>query len=160
MVLYLPAQKPSKTDVNWPSFRGYNAIGIAEGYSTPISWDIEKSENIKWKTSVPGLGHSSPIVWGDRIYVTTAISGLENPELKVGLYGSIAPVEDETVHVWKVYCLDKNTGKILWEKESYKGVPKVKRHPKSTHANSTPVTDGKYLVTFFGSELCSIEAQI
>jgi outer membrane protein assembly factor BamB len=141
-----------KKGVNWPSFRGQNAKGIAEDVSTPVSWDVENSKNIKWKTPIPGLGHSSPIVWNNRVFVTTAISGKKDPELKVGLYGSIQPVEDETVHQWKLYCLDKNSGKILWERLSHEGVPKVKRHPKSTHANSTPATDGKHVIAFFGSE--------
>ena len=141
-----------KKGVNWPSFRGQYARGIAGNFSTPVSWSIDNSKNIKWKTPIPGLGHSSPIIWGNRIFVTTAISGKEDPELKVGLYGNIKPVDDETVHQWKVYCLDKNSGKILWEKLAYKGIPKVKRHPKSTHANSTPATDGKHVVAFFGSE--------
>jgi outer membrane protein assembly factor BamB len=141
----------TKDGVNWPSFRGPNASGIAENYSTPVSWDMDTSKNIKWKTKIPGLAHSCPVVWGDRIYVTTA-SGEADAELKVGLYGNIEPVDDDSVHQWKVYCLDKNTGKILWEKTAHKGVPKVKRHPKATHANSTPVTDGKYVVAFFGSE--------
>jgi outer membrane protein assembly factor BamB len=141
----------TKDGVNWPSFRGPNASGIAENYSTPVSWDMDTSKNIKWKTKIPGLAHSCPVVWGDRIYVTTA-SGEADAELKVGLYGNIEPVDDDSVHQWKVYCLDKNTGKILWEKTAHKGVPKVKRHPKATHANSTPATDGKYVVAFFGSE--------
>ncbi len=138
--------------VNWPGFRGHNADGIAENYSTPVFWNLDSSKNIKWKIEIPGLGHSSPIVWGDKLFITTAISGMENPELKVGLYGSIEPVEDETVHQWKVFCLDKNSGKIFWEQTSFTGIPKVKRHPKATHANSTPVTDGKYVVAFYGSE--------
>ena len=139
-----------KKGVNWPSFRGQYARGIAGSFSTPVSWSIDNSKNIKWKIPIPGLGHSSPIIWGNRIFVTTAISGKEDPELKVGLYGNIKPVDDETVHQWKVYCLDKNSGKILWEKLAHKGIPKVKRHPKSTHANSTPATDGKHVVAFFG----------
>jgi outer membrane protein assembly factor BamB len=137
--------------VNWPSFRGPNANGIAESYSTPISWDVDTAKNIKWKIPVPGLAHSCPIIWGDRMYITTA-TGETDAELKVGLYGSIEPVDDDSIHEWKVYCLDKNTGKILWEKTAHKGVPKVKRHPKATHANSSPATDGKYVVAFFGSE--------
>ena len=142
----------NKTDgIKWPSFRGPNASGIAENYATPVSWDVDTSKNIKWKTTIPGLAHSSPIVWGDRMYVTTA-SGEADAELKVGLYGSIEPVDDESVHEWKVYCLDKKSGKILWEQTAHKGVPKVKRHPKATHANTTPATDGKYVVAFFGSE--------
>ena len=143
---------PGGEDINWPTFRGKDAAGIAEGFGTPISWNIEDGTNLAWKTDIPGLGHSSPIVWEDRVYLTTAVSGLENPELKVGLYGSIQPVEDETEHEFRVICLDKKTGKILWDKLAHKGVPKVKRHPKATHANSTPATDGKHLVAFFGSE--------
>ncbi|MCK5057479.1 MAG: PQQ-binding-like beta-propeller repeat protein [Candidatus Aminicenantes bacterium] len=142
----------NKGDTNWPGFRGHMAKGIAEGFSTPVSWDIEKSKNIKWKIAIPGLGHSSPVIYGNRIFITTAISGKKNPEMKVGLYGNINPVDDDTVHEWKVFCIDKNSGKILWEKTAHKGVPEVKRHPKGTHSNSTPATDGKYVVAFFGSE--------
>ncbi len=138
--------------INWPSFRGPSAAGIAEGYPTPLSWDIETSKNIKWKIPLPGLAHSSPVIWGNRIFVTTAVSEEKDPELKVGLYGDIKPVEDTSVQEWKVLCLDKNTGKVLWEKTSHKGVPKVKRHPKGTHANSSPATDGKRVLAFFGSE--------
>ena len=138
--------------VNWPAFRGLKAAGTADGYDTPAFWDVEKNTNILWKAAIPGLGHSSPIVWENRIYLTTAISGLEDPELKVGLYGSIQPVEDDTVHKFNVYCLDKQTGKVLWERTAHEGIPEVKRHPKATHANSTPATDGEHLVAFFGSE--------
>jgi len=137
---------------DWPQFRGPHASGISEGYSIPAEWNAKTSQNIKWKAAIPGLGFSSPIVWEDRIFVTTAVSGKENPELKVGLYGSIDPVDDQSVHQWKVFCLNKNTGKILWEQTAHTGVPKVKRHPKSTHANCTPAADGKYLAVFFGSE--------
>ncbi len=151
MFTSLPGQN-NKTGVNWPSFRGEDAKGFSDGFASPISWDVESSKNVKWKTPIPGLGHSSPIVWGNFIYITTAISGVEDPELKVGLYGSINPVEDETEHLFKVYCLDKNSGKIIWEHTSHKGIPKVKRHPKATHANSTPATDGEHVVAFFGSE--------
>ncbi len=141
-----------KAGIDWPSFRGASAAGIAEGFPTPVSWDVESSRNIKWKTPIPGLAHSSPVIWGSRIFVTTATSEQKDPELKVGLYGNIEPVDDSSVHEWKVYCLDKNSGKVLWERTAHKGVPKVKRHPKSTHANSTPATDGRHIVAFFGSE--------
>lgn len=151
-ILLNSQETKTKQGVNWPGFRGNNADGIAEGFSTPVSWDAESAKNIKWKTPIPGLAHSSPVVWEDRIFVTTAVSSKKNPELKVGLYGSGDPVEDNTVHEWKIFCLDKNTGKILWEKLSHKGVPKQKRHPKATQVNSTPATNGKYVVAFFSSE--------
>lgn len=139
-------------DTSWPSFRGRNAGGVAEGYTTPLSWDVEKSKNVAWKTPIPGLGHGSPIVWADRVFVTTAISGKSKDELKVGLYGDIAPVNDDSRHAWKLYCLDKRTGKIIWEKTAHEGVPRIKRHTKATHANSTLATNGKQVVAFFGSE--------
>jgi outer membrane protein assembly factor BamB len=151
MFLYSLENEGEKS-ANWPSFRGANAAGVAEGYAAPASWDLEKKANILWKTSIPGLGHSSPIVWGERIYVTTAVSDRKDPELKVGLYGNIQPVDENTVHRFKVYCLDKSSGKILWERTAHEGIPEVKRHPKSTHANPTPATDGRHLVVFFGSE--------
>ncbi len=142
----------ANNEANWPSFRGINARGFSDGRPTPVTWNVENGDNIEWKTPVPGLAHSSPIIWENRIFITTAISEKKNPELKTGLYGSINPVEDDAVYQWKVYCLDKKTGKILWEKTAHEGVPKVKRHPMATHANSTAATDGFYVVAFFGSE--------
>ena len=142
--LSLAARESARPSVNWPSFRGPSASGIAEGYPTPTTWDVEKGKNIRWKTPIPGLGHSSPIVWGNRIFVTSAISGQEKPELKVGLYVDVTPVTDDTTHQWKVYCLDKNTGRVIWERTAHAGVPKIRRHPKSTHANPTMATDGRH----------------
>ena len=137
---------------NWPSFRGERASGIADGQNPPAAWDAEKSINILWKTPIPGLAHSSPVVWGNRVFVTTAISSDPNTYFRHGLYGDVDSAKDTSKHTWKVYALDKRTGKILWEKISHEGVPKVKRHIKSSHASSTPATDGKYVVAFFGSE--------
>ncbi|MAG58054.1 MAG: pyrrolo-quinoline quinone [Planctomycetes bacterium] len=142
-----------KKQVNWPSFRGKNAEGNGDGSKTPVKWNVETGENVRWKTRVPGLSHSSPVIWGDRIYLTSAVKeGDDDPKLKVGRYGSIASVDDDTPHEMQVLCVDKKTGKILWTKTAWKGVPKIKRHPKGTHAASTPATDGKYVVAFFGSE--------
>ncbi len=142
----------SPANANWPSFRGAGATGVADGYPLPSDWDGPTSRNILWTTPIPGLGHSSPIIWGNRLFVSAAISGVEKPELKVGLYGDIGSVQDNTSHKWIVYALDTRTGKVAWEKTVVTGVPKVKRHPKSTHANSTLATDGQHLVAFFGSE--------
>ena len=125
---------------------------MAEGHATPTTWSVEKSENIKWKTPIPGLGHSSPVIWGNRIYLTTAIDEKKESSLKVGLYGAIEPVNDDSAQAWKVLCIDKKSGRILWERSPNSGIAKTKRHPKSTHANPTPATDGKYVVAFFGSE--------
>ena len=146
------SQNNEEFEQYWPSFRGPNASGIMDDAQLPNNWNVEKNENIKWKASVPGLGHSSPVIWDDFLFVTTAISGNETEYLKVGLYGNIDPVEDSTVHRFKVYCLNKNTGEIVWEQLAYEGVPRTKRHTKASQANPTPATDGKHLVAFFGSE--------
>jgi len=140
------------SDGNWPQFRGHQASGVAEGYGLPVRWDVNTGENIKWRTSVPGLGLSSPVIWGDKLFLTTAVSEDDKGDLRLGLYGDIAPVEDESEHIWKVLCYDKNTGDLLWEREVHRGIPKVKRHTKSSHANSTLATDGEKLIAFFGSE--------
>jgi outer membrane protein assembly factor BamB len=137
---------------NWPSFRGPNASGVADGKPVPATWNAEKNVNIAWKTAIPGLAHSSPVVWGEMVFITSAISSDPKPELRVGLYGDVDSAKDVSKHTWKVYALNKQTGKILWERIAYEGVPKTKRHTKATFANSTPATDGKYVVVFFGSE--------
>ena len=103
------------------------------------------------RLKIPGLAHSSPVVWGDKVFVSTAVTSGAKDETKYGLYGDVAPVKDDPKHTWKVYAIDKNNGTILWERVAFDGMPKVKRHPKSTHADSTPVTDGKYLIVNFGS---------
>jgi outer membrane protein assembly factor BamB len=140
------------TPAGWPSFRGWFASGIAEGFRTPVQWNMGSGQNVEWKTLIPGMGHSSPVVFGDWIFITTAISENGNQTLKPGLYGDIEPVEEKSVYSWVVYCLDRKTGRIIWERTAHTGVPKIKRHPKSTHANPTPATDGKHIAAFFGSE--------
>jgi outer membrane protein assembly factor BamB len=117
-------------------------------------WDAEKGINIKWKTPISGFAHSSPVVWGDRIFVTTAIPK-DSPFFRLGggdEGGASAYTKDNFPHSWRVYALDKVTGKILWERVSFEGIPKTARHVMASQANSTPVTDGQHLVVFFGSE--------
>jgi outer membrane protein assembly factor BamB len=138
--------------INWPQFRGPGSSGVAKGIETPTVWNIPESRNLKWKTLIPGLGHSCPIVWGDRLFLTTAISNKQRDSLKIGIYHEIASVENDGVHTWVLYCIDKATGKVIWDRVCHKGVPKDKRHTKSSHANCTPATDGKRVVSFFGSE--------
>jgi outer membrane protein assembly factor BamB len=136
---------------NWPSFRGAAGSGNGDGQRAVTEWDVATGKNIKWKTPIPGIANSSPIVWGNRIFVTTAISNGGDKSFRTGLYGDVKPVEDLSEHEWKVYALDKATGKIVWERTAFSGTPKVKRHPKATQANSTPVTDGRRVVAAFGS---------
>jgi len=136
---------------NWPSFRGPNASGVAEGTNPPVTWDLEKSQNVLWKTNIPGLSHSSPIVWGDNIFVITAISSEAKPTFEAKDRG-IGLANDNVSHTWMIFALDKRNGRVLWTEKAYEGVPRAKRHVKATQANSTPVTDGRYVVALFGSE--------
>ena len=153
LLLFIPAtaQKQSVKD-HWPSFRGQHAAGVADGQNLPEAWDGEKGTAIKWKVRIPGLAHSSPVVWGDKVFVTSAISSKDKATFKPGLYGAGDASDDKSVHQWKVFCLDKKTGKIIWDKVAYEGAPLEKRHVKSTYASSSPATDGRYVVAFFGSQ--------
>src|SRR5207237_2637059 len=137
---------------DWPQFRGPSASGVGDGDKPPVRWDAAKGTNVIWKTPISGLAVSSPVIWGDRIFVTTAVSSDAKQSLRVGLFGDTDPVNDRSAHTWKVLALDKKTGKILWEQTAHQGVPKTKRHPKSSQASSTPATDGKVVVAYFGSE--------
>ena len=136
---------------NWPSFRGDAGAGNGDGQRAVTEWDVTSGKNIKWKTPIPGMANSSPITWGNRIFVTTAVSKAGDKSFRTGLYGDVKPVEDLSEHEWKVYAIDKATGKVVWERTAFSGVPKVKRHTKATQANSTPATDGRRIVAAFGS---------
>jgi outer membrane protein assembly factor BamB len=151
-LLCLTLAGPAGAQTNWPSFRGPDAAGLASGAATATTWNAKKSENIRWTTPIPGLGHASPIIWGDRLFITTAINQSKTALLKVGLYGEPESAEDNDVQQWKVFCLNKTTGEILWQTTAHEGRPKVRRHPKATHANCTMATDGTNVVAFFGSE--------
>jgi outer membrane protein assembly factor BamB len=137
---------------SWPSFRGPGASGVADGQQLPERWDAAAGENIRWKVAVPGLAHSSPVVWGDRVYVTTAISSRADATFKPGLYGEGTASADRSVHRWVVRAIDRRTGATVWERTAYEGTPREKRHIKATYANATPTTDGRYVVAFFGSQ--------
>jgi outer membrane protein assembly factor BamB len=139
--------------LNWPSFRGPDGTGVADGQNPPVTWDAKTGEGVRWKTPIPGLGHSCPVVWGDRVFLTTAISsGQPDQSVRVGNYGDVGSVDDKSRHTWQVLCLDRDTGKILWTRTAYEGVPKIKRHLKGSQANCTPAADGRHVVACFGPE--------
>ncbi|MBS1828122.1 MAG: PQQ-like beta-propeller repeat protein [Acidobacteria bacterium] len=150
--ILLLAASAFAADHNWPQFRGLDANGAGSG-TPPVEWNGESGKNVLWKTAIPGLGYSSPVIWGDRIYLTSAVSaGGSGAAVKLGLYGDITSVPGEGKQDFNVYCIDRKSGKILWTRTAFSGEPQFKRHPKSSHANPTPATDGKHLVVFFGSE--------
>jgi outer membrane protein assembly factor BamB len=137
---------------NWPSFRGPAASGVADKQHLPVSWDVARGTHIRWSATIPGLAHSSPIVWQDRVFVTTAVSSRPDASFKRGLYGEGDASDDVTSQQWKLLCLDRRTGKLLWDRIAYEGTPKEKRHMKATYANSTPATDGEVVIAYFGSQ--------
>jgi outer membrane protein assembly factor BamB len=137
---------------SWPSFRGQNASGIAEGQRLPDRWNAATGEHILWRTPIPGLAHSSPVVWGDTVYVTTAISSRGKATFKPGLYGDGDASDDRSVHKWVIYAIDKRTGQVRWERVAHEGVPRNTRHIKSTYASASPATNGRIVVAWFGSE--------
>ena len=147
-----PLPRASSSTGQWPSFRGPHASGVADGQRLPDRWDGATRRNVLWRTPIPGLAHSSPIVWGDTVFVTTAISSRKDATFKPGLYGDGDASDDRSVHKWVIYAIDKRTGRIRWERVAREGAPRNKRHIKSTYASATPVTDGRIVVAWFGSE--------
>jgi hypothetical protein len=131
---------------NWPSFRGPAASGVADGQNPPTAWDRATGHNVLWSTPIPGLGHSSPIVWGDRIFLTTAVSDDPNPVFRYGTDGRQDRRSDRSPNKWYVYAIDRRDGAVVWSREAAAGSPRVQRHPKNSYASATPATDGKHLV--------------
>jgi outer membrane protein assembly factor BamB len=136
---------------SWPSFRGRQASGVADGQELPDQWNGETGEHILWRTPIPGLAHSSPIVWGDQLFVTSAISDRRDATFRVGQNFDAGASDDRSRHRWMLCALDRRTGKILWERTVHQGEPLDKRHTKSTYASATPVTNGELVVAWFGS---------
>lgn len=132
---------------HWPCFRGPNGSGVGDGQNPPLTWNAEKSVNVSWKTAIPGLAHSSPVVWGDQLYVTTAISSDPQSEFRPGYgRGTTTVARDMSRHIWRVYALDKRTGKIsqpnpyiAWSQE------------RGGTSITTPLVYGDYLYTCSGA---------
>ena len=147
----------AEPDTSWPAFRGRGGTGVSGGYPIATSWNADaaagKIAGIKWRTPVPGLGHSSPIVAGGRIYVCTAIRKAPGKApLKMALGGEPNAANDNDEQSWVVLCYDAASGRDLWRKVARSAKPRATRHEKATHANTTLATDGQRLVAFFGSE--------
>ncbi|MBN1805006.1 MAG: PQQ-binding-like beta-propeller repeat protein [Sedimentisphaerales bacterium] len=135
---------------NWPGWRG-DGSGISSEKDLPLKWS--EQENVKWKTPIPGAGHSCPIVWGDRVFVTTAVSEDPNVEsFRGGVYmGGNREQPDKSEYKYRVICLDADKGSIRWSRDVLQQNPRNHRHTKNTYASETPVTDGKYVFASFGS---------
>ena len=140
----------SASEFRWAQFRGPGALGVQDGKGIPDTWGTNR--NVAWTTEIPGYGWSSPIVWDDRIFVTSVVKdgSVETP--RKGLYfGGERPVPSQESHHWMVFCLDRTTGRKLWEKEVHHGAPAGSLHLKNTYASETPVTDGERVYAYFGN---------
>ncbi len=144
-------------DNNWPQWRGSDGTGVSDESNLPAEWSSNK--NIKWKTPLSGSGNSSPIVWGNRVFITSEIEGEIVPGAQAVKhvidgqdYKHPDAVGADRHHTLKVICLERDTGKMLWEQIAYEGTVYDDRHRKSSHASPTPATDGKYVFAYFGTE--------
>ena len=142
---------------DWPSFRGRDAGGVGATAAPPVTWDLAAGRGVAWRTSIPGLGHSSPVVWNDRVFVTSAVilaaagdaGAAADAAVNLREGGSVPAVSR---HAWRLYCLDRATGRVRWERTAHEGVPRVKRHAKASQASASPATDGRHVVAMMGSE--------
>ena len=146
-----------KSVANWAQWRGPGGQGISSETGLPTAWSNTK--NIKWKAPIAGHGHSSPIVWGDRVFLTTVLEGevIADAKPPVHTLGGQEYVHPDSTggnrqHTFKVLCLDRRNGQMLWERTAYEGRVYDDRHRIATYANATPATDGQYVYFWFGSE--------
>ncbi len=146
----------AEVEQDWLSFRGPGARGVADGFPVRSEWNADSTtgpiEGVLWRTDVPGLGHSSPVVRGNRIFLTTAIASDGEAPLQVGRGGQPTAADDNGEQSWVVLCYDKHTGDELWRRVASQGRPRATRHAKATHANTSVAIEGDHVVAFFGSE--------
>ncbi|MFC1541842.1 PQQ-binding-like beta-propeller repeat protein, partial [Candidatus Latescibacterota bacterium] len=147
-------ENPTDFENNWPQFRGSDSNQLSKSASLPEEWDENK--NVLWKFELPGSGWSSPIVWGDKVFVNTAVSDDLTTEQRSYLHtpstkrSSADDYDPETEYSYELHCLDLNSGELLWKRVAYKGKPYLATRWENTHSNETPVTDGKRIYAYFG----------
>src|SRR6266511_4782807 len=137
---------------DWSQFRGPGGSGVSGEPDLPSEWNATR--NVRWKVEVPGAGWSSPIVWGSKVFLTTAVAvGEERKEdPKRGLYfGGKRPPRGDTIYRWEVHCLNRDDGKTIWQKVAVEKKPTTSLQPKDTYASPTPLTDGERVYAYFGA---------
>jgi len=145
------------TEGYWPGWRGASGQGVSEEKRLPAEWSA--TQNVRWRSEIPGLGHSSPVVWGNRVFLTTDIEGEVVPGAKAVVHFDegkefVHPdgVGADRKHTFKLLALDADSGKIVWERTAWEGTPYDSRHKRGAYAAPTPVTDGKSVFVSFGGE--------
>jgi outer membrane protein assembly factor BamB len=150
LLLLATLSRPAAAQENWPQFRGALSLGVSDNQNLPDTWTA--TENVAWKTDIKGRGWSSPIVWGDKIFVTSVVNLGDDQAPKKGLYfGGEQKQPPQAEHQWNVVCLDLNDGHIVWERTAHAGTPATTIHIKNSYASETPVTDGERVYAFFGN---------
>ena len=149
VVLALVASGLAVRAEQWPQFRGPGSTGVGEGANLPETWST--TQNVRWKATIPGQGWSSPIAWGDRIFVTSVIPVGEIEAPKRGLYLQGERPAPTIEHRYMVYAISFATGKVIWQRQLHRGVPRGARHLKNTFASETPTTDGTLVYAAFGN---------
>ena len=135
---------------DWPGWLGPGGLGVAPENAIPTQWDMAK--NVKWKAKIPGLGHSSPIVWKNRVFVTTAVSNDPAADNWQKGFPMATRPGDTAAISWMVLCFDRDSGELLWQRTAAEEVPINFRHLKNSYASQTPVTDGTHVYAFFGDQ--------
>jgi len=155
---------PARAD-DWPQFRGPGGTGVSSETKLPSAWD--KSKNVQWKVTLPGVAWSSPVVWGDKVFVTTAITekqtkpkpfrfgggggGFGRPGGGFGPGGFGGGKPPDTVYRWEVLCLDRANGKVLWKELAAEKKPAIPATMGNSYASETPITDGERVYAYFGT---------
>lgn len=145
------ASSVAATAQQWPSFRGPSASGVFDDGAAPTDWNVGASTGVRWKTTIPGLSHASPVVWNDRVYVVSAVR-LDGASAIDRQSQGVVFAADTVRHAWRLYALDRASGRIVWERTAVEGAPQQGRHVRGTYANATPATDGRFIVATLGYE--------
>ncbi len=149
-LLHVSFAPVARAQTNWPQLRGPGAAGLSDNSGLPDKWSA--TENVAWKTDLPGRSWSSPIVWGDRVFLTTVVNRGESEAPKKGLYlGGNRPDPPKSEHEWKVLALDLSSGAVKWDKPVHNAVPTSPIHLKNSYGSETPVTDGERVYALFGN---------
>ena len=151
---------PADNLTDWPGFRGSAGRGVADSHPLPTTWNgnntkgelTSERKNVVWQIPIPGLGHSSPVVVGQKLFLLTAVSSAGQAPLKVEAGGRPTAADDNGEQRWLLLCYDTTNGKQLWQRVLYQGKPRATRHAKATHANTSVAISGNRLVAFLGSE--------
>ena len=151
-ILFVTVNPSSNSEKYWPQWRGPVANGVAPLANPPLQWSEEK--NIRWKIEIPGKGNSSPIVWGDRIYLTTAIAtdkAVAPPAAQESGNSRRRGIAPTNVQKFVLLALSRRDGKIIWQQTAIEALPHEGTHPDGTWASNSPITDGEHIFADFGS---------